>query len=135
MTGAFLAMRRAVFERVGGFDEARLAVGYNDLDLCLRVPAAGLRVLFEAGIELVHHEPRTRGQNIARSRVAWDEGELITLRRRWGDALDLDSSYNPRWARCERAFDGVHVPHEAEVLAWIDRRARPDPWAIAPVSG
>ena len=71
VTGAFLAMLRAVFERVGGFDEARLAVGYNDLDLCLRVPAAGLRVLFEAGIELVHHEPRTRGQNVARSRVAW----------------------------------------------------------------
>ena len=62
-------------------------------------------------------------------------GELITLRRRWGDALDLDPSYNPRWARCERAFDGVHVPHEAEVLAWIDRSARPGPWAIAPVSG
>jgi GT2 family glycosyltransferase len=135
VTGAFLAVRRDVFERVRGFDEARLAVGYNDLDLCLRVRAAGLRVLFEAGIQLVHYESRTRGQNVARSRVAWDEGELITLRRRWGDVLDLDPGYNPRWARCERAFDGLRALDEAEILAWIDRSAATDPWAIAPASG
>ncbi len=37
VTGACLMMRRAVFEAVGRFDAERLAVAFNDIDLCLRV--------------------------------------------------------------------------------------------------
>ena len=37
VTGACLAMRRAVFLEVGGLNAERLGIAFNDLDLCLRV--------------------------------------------------------------------------------------------------
>jgi GT2 family glycosyltransferase len=62
VTGACLLARADVFAQVGGFDES-LAVGFGDVDLCLRVLAAGYRVLHCAGATLVHHESATRGRN------------------------------------------------------------------------
>jgi GT2 family glycosyltransferase len=43
VTGACLAMRRQVYLSVGGLDEANLPVAFNDVDLCLRIAATGLR--------------------------------------------------------------------------------------------
>jgi O-antigen biosynthesis protein len=37
VTGACAAIRRAVFFEVGGFDEINFQVGFNDIDLCLRL--------------------------------------------------------------------------------------------------
>jgi glycosyltransferase involved in cell wall biosynthesis len=42
ITGAVVATRRAMMERVNGFDE-RFALEFNDIDLCLRMRAAGAR--------------------------------------------------------------------------------------------
>jgi len=36
VTGAFLACRRAVFDRLGGFDAQRYAVTYSETDFCVR---------------------------------------------------------------------------------------------------
>ena len=59
VTAACMMMRRGVFEQVGGFDAA-LPIGFNDTDLCLRVRAAGYRVLQDGQTVLYHHESRTR---------------------------------------------------------------------------
>ncbi|MEO2088133.1 MAG: glycosyltransferase family 2 protein, partial [Gemmataceae bacterium] len=60
VTAACLLMRADVFDAVSGFDE-RLAVGFNDTDLCLRVRAAGLKVIQCAGAVLFHYESQSRG--------------------------------------------------------------------------
>jgi GT2 family glycosyltransferase len=60
VTGACLATRREVFDRLGGFDES-LGVDLNDIDYCLRAQREGLTVLYEAGAELIHHESPSRG--------------------------------------------------------------------------
>jgi GT2 family glycosyltransferase len=60
VTGACMMTRRDVFESLGGFDE-RLEVAFNDIDYCLRLGDAGLRVLFTPHAELVHHESVSRG--------------------------------------------------------------------------
>jgi glycosyltransferase involved in cell wall biosynthesis len=53
-----LAIRRAVFDRVGGFDERLEAC--EDVHLCHAVLAAGWRVVSEPGMDSVHHgDPRT----------------------------------------------------------------------------
>ncbi len=52
-------VRRASFERVGGFDE-NLAVGFGDIDLCLRVKQRGEITLLDAEAVLIHHESKTR---------------------------------------------------------------------------
>jgi GT2 family glycosyltransferase len=60
VTAACLMVRREVFTAVGGFDpDFQLAFG--DVDLCVRIQAAGYRNLFTPYAELYHHESKTRG--------------------------------------------------------------------------
>lgn len=61
VTGAFLACRRDTWQRVGPFDEQHLAVTYNDVDWCVRVRRAGLKVLYAPALSLVHFESKSRG--------------------------------------------------------------------------
>jgi GT2 family glycosyltransferase len=60
VTGACLVTRRDVFVALGGFDES-LGVDLNDIDYCLRAQRTGLKVLYEATAELIHHESPSRG--------------------------------------------------------------------------
>lgn len=131
VTGAFLAVRRSVFEAIGGFDAARLSIAFNDVDLCLRVREAGYRIVQTPAIRLVHHESKTRGLNVTRSQVAWDLEELTVVHRRWGAALFEDPGYNPHWTRAGQPFDGYRFPAMRETLDHIDRSARPNPWQVS----
>jgi hypothetical protein len=88
VTGACLAMRREVFERLGGFDE-QFPVNFNDVDLCLRARREGLLVVHEPAAVLRHDECRTRAPGIR-----WHEREL--WRRKWpGLAQGIDPYYSP----------------------------------------
>ncbi|MDR3121068.1 MAG: glycosyltransferase family 2 protein [Clostridiales bacterium] len=53
VSGSFLLMPRALFLRLGGFDEAFFMYG-EDLDLCYRAKAAGFRVVYFAGASMLH---------------------------------------------------------------------------------
>jgi GT2 family glycosyltransferase/tetratricopeptide (TPR) repeat protein len=55
LVGFCLAVRRDVFEQVGGFDSAYGIGGYEDDDLCRRVMASGHRLLITHE-SFVHHE-------------------------------------------------------------------------------
>jgi len=58
VTGAMACMPRPVFETVNGFDE-RYRWGYEDVDLCLKVRAAGFRVTYVPEAESIHEESAT----------------------------------------------------------------------------
>lgn len=60
VTAACLLIRRECFDAIGGFDE-QLAVGFGDVDLCLRAVEKGWRVLQSGASVLIHHESKTRG--------------------------------------------------------------------------
>ena len=62
VTAACLLMRKDAFDKIAGFDEA-LAVGFGDVDLCLRVREQGFSVMYCAHAELLHHESYTRGKS------------------------------------------------------------------------
>lgn len=57
-----LAVRRDVFERLGGFDEGFLEAGGEDMEFASRVARANLHVKFVPEA-LVHHPPRPIGWN------------------------------------------------------------------------
>jgi len=58
-TGAALLIERAQFEAVGGVCEDYIIGDYEDSDLCLRLQAAGGRIVYEPRAELFHFERRS----------------------------------------------------------------------------
>lgn len=63
VTAACMLARKDAFEAVGGFDDA-IAVGFGDVDLCLRIAEKGYRIVVCPFAELVHHESKTRGTSV-----------------------------------------------------------------------
>jgi GT2 family glycosyltransferase len=95
VTGACLAIRRDVFEAMGGLEEKNLAVTCNDIDLCLRVRAAGYRVVVAPQSVLVHHEAASRGHDRTPAQMARVLAERDYLRRMWGELAVRDPFLNP----------------------------------------
>jgi GT2 family glycosyltransferase len=91
VTAACLVMRRDVFEQAGGFDEASLPVAFNDVDLCLKLRARGLEVVWTPHACLIHHESYSRGHDRAtREKRRRSEAEMDHMRKRWGTATYED---------------------------------------------
>lgn len=55
-SGAFLLTPRALFERMGRLDEAYAPAYYEETDYCFRLREAGLRVVFDPNIVILHYE-------------------------------------------------------------------------------
>ena len=65
VTGAALAIRRDVFQRLRGFDEA-FFMYFEDKDLCARARDAGYEVWFEPAAEIVHQRGGSASPRMAR---------------------------------------------------------------------
>ncbi len=55
-SGAFLMLRRSLWEELGGFDEAFAPAYYEETDLCMRIWSSGRRVVYEPDAKIVHFE-------------------------------------------------------------------------------
>lgn len=55
-SGACLLVRRDLFERLGGFDEAYVPGSCEDADFCFGVRALGYRVVYEPGAQVVYDD-------------------------------------------------------------------------------
>lgn len=76
VTGACLMTRTDLYAELGGFDEKDFGVAYNDVDYCLRVRAAGRRVIYTPQAKLMHWGSATRG-------VTFDDAEHIAFAGRY----------------------------------------------------
>jgi GT2 family glycosyltransferase len=94
VTGACLVVRRDVFDEVGELDE-QIAVAFNDVDLCLRIRAAGYRNIWTPFAELIHHESASRGYEDNPEKLARFQREIRFMQDRWGATLETDPYYNP----------------------------------------
>ncbi|MFC7476667.1 glycosyltransferase family 2 protein [Dankookia sp. GCM10030260] len=127
VTGACLALRRAVYREVGGLDAAQLVVAFNDVDLCVRIRQAGYRVLWTPFAELYHLESASRGQDLAPEKARRFAGEIDTMRRRWGDVLLHDPFYSP-WLSLEGAH-GALARQPRRIPPWTPYIGAPHPRA------
>ncbi|MDR2109555.1 MAG: glycosyltransferase family 2 protein [Coriobacteriales bacterium] len=95
VTGACLMLRKQVFWQIGGFDED-FVVAFNDVDLCMRLRAAGYLNVFTPFAELYHHESKTRGYEDTPEKNKRFRGESVLFRKRWALELDAgDPYYSP----------------------------------------
>jgi len=60
VTGACMMVNREKYFNAGGFHD-KMKVGYNDVDLCLRLYENGFYNVVDCGITLIHHESVARG--------------------------------------------------------------------------
>jgi len=118
VTGACLGISRELWDRLGGLDEDHLAVAYNDIDLCLRARAAGLRVLLTPHAVLHHHESVSRGYDDDPARRARLAAEVATMEKRWGNTLHIDPAHSPNLSLHGDGFGSAAVPRV--VPPWRD---------------
>jgi GT2 family glycosyltransferase/tetratricopeptide (TPR) repeat protein len=137
VTGAFLATRRADFMAVGGFDEAHLAIAYNDVDYALKLRSRGLKILWTPAILLHHFESKSRGlAHLNAAKMARDNTERQSLRERWGKALDEDPSLNPHWRDIALPHQFMASPTLDQIWSYMRRSADSHPWRTsAPAPG
>ena len=110
LTAACLVTRRSDYLAIGGMDEARFAVAFNDVDYCLRLRQTGKRIVFTPHAKLVHAESASRGKDDRADRRDRFERELSLLRARWGELLNEDPTYNPQLSRDGVPYSGLAWP-------------------------
>jgi len=99
VTGACLLVQKRSFEAVGGLDEVRLAVAYNDVDFCLKLRKLGLRNIYTPAATLIHHESKSRGSDFAPEHNERYMRELAVFQERWGTKQIIDPWHHPRLER------------------------------------
>ena len=102
VTGACLALRRSVFDEVGGIEQEALRVTCSDVDLCLRVRERGYRVVWTPFARLWHDELSTRGADDTPEKVARAAREQAWLARRWAAWVADDRHWPANLALDER---------------------------------
>ena len=91
VTGACLAIRKDVFDKLGGFD-TETAIAFNDTLLCLDALKAGYRNIYISDPLVIHHELKSRGYDDRPERIEAFQREARYARRRH-NALFLDDPY------------------------------------------
>lgn len=94
VTAACLMIRKDVFRQVCGYDE-KLAVAFNDVDLCYRVYKAGYRNVVNNDIYLYHHESLSRGSDEGEEKMKRLMLEKQKLYKRHADIWNKDPYYHP----------------------------------------
>jgi GT2 family glycosyltransferase len=129
--GAFYLIRRDVFERLGGFDE-RFFVYLEDLDLSMRIGAAGGKCLYAADAT-AHHAGGGTTRSIkatrlfysVRSRLQFAEKHLGAASNGvvWAAALTIEPllrAAGAAWHRSAKELGEVRGAY-AQVYRWIVR--------------
>ncbi len=88
-------VRRSVFEQVGGMEED-FVVALNDVDLCMKIRAAGYQILFNPYAKLYHYESKSRGYEDTVEKQARFQGEIDRFQKKWEKEIKQgDPFYNP----------------------------------------
>lgn len=82
VTGAALAVRRELFEQVGGFDPVYAGGYWEDVDICLKVRDMGYSIWYEPGATFIHTVGSTGGNpHFAQN--------AMTFKQRWVDTQKI----------------------------------------------
>ncbi|WP_133243767.1 glycosyltransferase [Sphingomonas pokkalii] len=103
-SGAAIALPMTVWREMGGFDPLYSPAYCEDSDLAFRLRDAGYRTLMNPAAEVIHHEGRSHGRDLASGIKAYQVQNQERLFERWRSVLERD-----------------HYPNAHEVLRARDR--------------
>lgn len=108
-----LLTRRKDYNRLGGMDELRFPARFHDVDYCLKLRAAGKRVIFTPHARLRHRVPPSEVTGGAAAGTARLDRELRNLRAKWADVLTADPFYNPALSLDPMPFSALAWPQRS----------------------
>lgn len=77
VSGAFMMIRKEVYDKIGGFDQQFFMYG-EDLDLCYRTQKAGYKVFYVHTTEIIHYKGEsTKRSKIDETKVFYDAMHLF----------------------------------------------------------
>jgi len=121
-SGASLMVRRALFDRLGGFDERYAPAYCEDSDLAFRLRELGYKVLYQPRSQVVHFEGVSHGRGITGGIKAYQTLNQQKLRRRWQPMLSRE--HLPNGEHVMRARDRAR--HRQVVLVIDHYVPQPD---------
>jgi GT2 family glycosyltransferase len=116
--GANASIKRAMLERVGGYDEQRLPYGYEDIEWAYRAREHGLQVVFNRLAVVEHHRTMTIADWQARApRLAVSEWRFCRLHP------EVEPFFAPMFAQAARG--PAYGRKAAALTRFVPRRV---PW-------
>jgi GT2 family glycosyltransferase/glycosyltransferase involved in cell wall biosynthesis len=94
LSAACMAVRRADFFAVGGFDEINTPIAHSDLDLCFKIREAGMRCVYTPFATMTHHGRMSIGAGNQTPKEPTVDKSSIFLLQRWA-AFTCHDPYFP----------------------------------------
>ncbi|MEM1145000.1 MAG: glycosyltransferase [Pseudomonadota bacterium] len=88
VSGACLAIRRTVWESVGGFDERFAPAYYEDADICFAARDQGHRVVYQPQSQIYHFEGVSNGTDLSSGVKKHQVTNQGVFREKWATILD-----------------------------------------------
>ena len=82
VTGACLATRKEIFDKVKGFDE-KYPLALSDVDYCMKINNKGYECVWLPDVQLYHHESATRGYENTPEKKKRYEKEYKYFKHKW----------------------------------------------------
>ena len=98
VTAAMMIVKKDAFDAAGGFTE-ELAVAFNDVDLCLKLRAAGYLIVYDPWAEATHHESVSRGDEYTAENAERWRLEAAWMKEHWAEYYEKgDPYYSPNFS-------------------------------------
>lgn len=110
VTAACMLIRRDLYLELGGLDEQRFPVLFNDVDLCLKARTHGLHVVWTPFSTLIHHGSSSLIRNPDSSRLEDARRSARDLAHQWLPWQAADPAYNRHLSLSTRdwSLDDIH---------------------------
>jgi GT2 family glycosyltransferase len=90
VSGAFMMMRKEVYEKIGGFDRQFFMYG-EDLDLCYRAQKSGYKVFYVHNTEIIHYKGEsTKRSSLDETKIFYDAMHLF-VRKHFSSSFIVES--------------------------------------------
>ncbi|MEW6133627.1 MAG: glycosyltransferase [Pseudomonadota bacterium] len=103
LSGAALAVPRAVWDEVGGLSDEFAPAYYEDTDLAFKVRAAGYRTFYCPHAEVIHFEGMSHGRDTSTGFKKYQAINAPKFREKWADAYQNNGRVGAElWRNKER---------------------------------
>lgn len=94
VTGSCMLVKKELYEQLGGMDDKAFAVFFGDVDFCMRVGKAGLKVVWTPHVNLLHYGAVSLSANKAVDPKKQADRERAAFIDRWLAELAEDPAHN-----------------------------------------